>query len=425
MALAVDDYIRRLFMYIHIQKSSSKEVYNDKCPDIASSYKSLLDHPRKSNHLRFPPTSFSTCFAGNMESDPGTEEVRASNMHDTPSSSSGNSTGGGSLTLSGGNDYSIDEHQARMNVEIMELARRYTNQSHNEGSALFPVAVDSKLDPNGQNFDARTWAKAFYGVRVRASEGKALRTTGVAFKNLNTFGFDSTTDFQKSVGNIYIEAYGMVQNVIRPRKRRIDILQDLEGVLCSGEMLAVLGPPGSGCSTFLRVISGETHGFHVSNDSVVNYQGIRPDQMKTAFRGESIYTAEVDDHFAHLTVGDTLYLAARARCPETLPDGVSRHEFALHMRDVTMALFGISHTRNTRVGNDFVRGVSGGERKRVTIAEAALSFAPMQCWDNSTRGLDSANAIEFCRTLRTQADVIGCSSCVAIYQAPQSAYDVS
>jgi ABC-type Na+ transport system ATPase subunit NatA len=51
-----------------------------------------------------------------------------------------------------------------------------------------------------------------------------------------------------------------------------------------------------------------------------------------------------------------------------------------------MAMFGISHTANTRVGNDFVRGVSGGERKRVTIAEATLSFAPLQCWDNSTRG---------------------------------------
>lgn len=51
-----------------------------------------------------------------------------------------------------------------------------------------------------------------------------------------------------------------------------------------------------------------------------------------------------------------------------------------------MAMFGISHTVNTRVGNDFVRGVSGGERKRVSIAEAALSFAPLQCWDNSTRG---------------------------------------
>lgn len=51
-----------------------------------------------------------------------------------------------------------------------------------------------------------------------------------------------------------------------------------------------------------------------------------------------------------------------------------------------MAMYGISHTSNTHVGNDFVRGVSGGERKRVTIAEATLSFAPLQCWDNSTRG---------------------------------------
>jgi ATP-binding cassette, subfamily G (WHITE), member 2, PDR len=146
--------------------------------------------------------------------------------------------------------------------------------------------------------------------------------------------------------------------------------------------------------------------------------------MRTAFRGEAIYTAEVDEHFPHLTVGDALYFAARARCPKNIPDETSRRKYAEHLRDVTMAMFGISHTRDTRVGDDFVRGVSGGERKRVTIAEAALSFAPLQCWDNSTRGLDSANAVEFCRTLRMQADVMGHTSCVAIYQAPQEAYNV-
>lgn len=85
---------------------------------------------------------------------------------------------------------------------------------------------------------------------------------------------------------------------------------------------------------------------------------------------------------------------------------------------------GISHTVNTRVGNDFVRGVSGGERKRVSIAEAALSGAPLQCWDNSTRGLDSANAIEFCKTVRLSTELAGSVACVAIYQAPQAAYDV-
>ncbi|KAK5279255.1 Multidrug resistance protein [Cryomyces antarcticus] len=146
--------------------------------------------------------------------------------------------------------------------------------------------------------------------------------------------------------------------------------------------------------------------------------------MHRDFRGEAIYTAEVDVHFPMLSVGDTLYFAARARAPRNIPGNVHKRTYAEHMRDVVMAIFGISHTINTRVGNDFVRGVSGGERKRVSIAEAALSGAPLQCWDNSTRGLDSANALEFCKTLRLSTDLMGATAFVAIYQAPQSAYDV-
>jgi ATP-binding cassette subfamily G (WHITE) protein 2 (PDR) len=60
----------------------------------------------------------------------------------------------------------------------------------------------------------------------------------------------------------------------------------------------------------------------------------------------------------------------------------------------------------------------------VTISEAALANAPLQCWDNSTRGLDSANAVEFCKNLRLSAEFTGNASVVAIYQAPQSAYDI-
>lgn len=78
----------------------------------------------------------------------------------------------------------------------------------------------------------------------------------------------------------------------------------------------------------------------------------------------------------------------------------------------------------SQVGNDFVRGVSGGERKRVSIAEAALGGAPIQAWDNSTRGLDSATALEFVRTLRTSTELGGSTAIVAIYQASQSIYDV-
>lgn len=93
------------------------------------------------------------------------------------------------------------------------------------------------------------------------------------------------------------------------------------------------------------------------------------------------------------------------------------------MRDVYMAIFGLTQTLDTPVGNDFIRGVSGGERKRVSIAEVALSGSPLQCWDNSTRGLDSATALEFVRTLRMQCDLQGNTALLAIYQASQAAYD--
>lgn len=79
--------------------------------------------------------------------------------------------------------------------------------------------------------------------------------------------------------------------------------------------------------------------------------------MHKDFRGEAIYTAEVDVHFPMLTVGQTLEFAAMARSPRFIPGGISRDEYAMYQRDVVMASYGISHTVNTRVGNDFIRGV--------------------------------------------------------------------
>jgi ATP-binding cassette subfamily G (WHITE) protein 2 (PDR) len=71
-----------------------------------------------------------------------------------------------------------------------------------------------------------------------------------------------------------------------------------------------------------------------------------------------------------------------------------------------MAVYGLSHTYNTKVGDDYVRGVSGGERKRVSIAEMALSGSPFAAWDNSTRGLDSATALTFTKSLRQTANLV-------------------
>lgn len=254
--------------------------------------------------------------------------------------------------------------------DVLNLARKFTTQStQSHHQSPFAAAEGSRLDPNSPHFKAKDWAKAFYNIRYNAEHGVNPRLAGVAFKNLNVWGNGSPTDFQSSVGNSILK----LPSLFSRGSQKIDILHELDGLLLPGEQLCVLGPPGSGCSTFLKTIAGDTHGFKVSPDSYLNYQGIPPAKMRTAYRGEAIYTAEVDAHFPMLPVGDTLYFAALARAPRIIPGGVSREEYAEHLRDVIMAMFGISHTIHTRVGNDFVRGVSGGERKRVTIAEAALS----------------------------------------------------
>ncbi|RMZ82683.1 hypothetical protein DV738_g1588, partial [Chaetothyriales sp. CBS 135597] len=310
--------------------------------------------------------------------------------------------------------------------EAKHLARQLSRTSTDSRVPSNPWDYEEggPTDPASPNFSIKAFTKSLLKLLQTEPDKHIARSAGFAFRNLSAYGYGAATDYQNTVGNVWLKMLGSARQLLGAKERRIDILRDFEGVVHAGEMLVVLGPPGSGCSTFLKTITGETHGYIVDKSSHINYQGISFDQMHRDFRGEAIYTAEVDVHFPQMTVGETLYFAARARAPRFIPGGLSKHEFAIRTRDVIMAALGIRHTINTRVGNDFIRGVSGGERKRVTIAEACLNGSPLQAWDNSTRGLDAANALEFCRTLRTSTDLSDITAGVAIYQAPQAAYDL-
>ncbi|KAH7369377.1 ABC-2 type transporter-domain-containing protein [Plectosphaerella cucumerina] len=327
-----------------------------------------------------------------------------------------------------GDDGNDTEMERRQSI-VQSLARQYTRHSAvdiqgNHNTLFASDDPDSPLNPTGKHFSARAWAKTL--ANVTNTTGAGFRKTGFAFQDLSVFGYGNETDYQKDVGNIWLGLPSLARNLTSKTggQRRIDILREFEGVVEAGEMLVVLGPPGSGCSTFLKTIAGETSGIYTDDKAYFNYQGMTAEEIHKHHSGDAIYTAEVDVHFPQLSVGDTLTFASRARCPSNLPEGITPNQYCDHLRDVVMAMYGISHTVNTRVGNEYVRGVSGGERKRVTIAEATLSNAPLQCWDNSTRGLDSANAIEFCKTLRLQSELFGQTCAVSIYQAPQSAYDL-
>lgn len=207
-------------------------------------------------------------------------------------------------------DPDIDIHspqRTRKNQDdtILSLACEFTAQSHlSHHESPFQASKGSPLDPNSPTFNARAWAKAFYALRYNSSV--PARVSGIAFRHLTVSGTGSPTDFQSSVANFFLK----LPSLFGRGARKIDILRDLDGLVRPGEQCCVLGPPGSGCSTLLKTIAGETHGFEVGKDAYVNYQGVRAERMHGEFRGEAVYTAEVDRHFAQLGVGDTLFFAA-------------------------------------------------------------------------------------------------------------------
>lgn len=90
----------------------------------------------------------------------------------------------------------------------------------------------------------------------------------------------------------------------------------------------------------------------------------------------AVYNQEDDVHHPTLTVGQTLDFALETKVPGKRPAGLSRHDFKDKVVDMLLKMFNIEHTKNTIVGNPFVRGVSGGERK-VRLSLSVLNFTAL------------------------------------------------
>ena len=146
--------------------------------------------------------------------------------------------------------------------------------------------------------------------------------------------------------------------------------------------------------------------------------------MHTEFRGECTYQADSDVHFPHLNLSQTLAVAVEARAAARLNSGSNDGSNVISRRDMIVSTLGLSHVLDTKMGSDFVIGLSGGERKRASIAELLISDSAFQCWDNSTRGLDSTNALQFVKTLRMLAQITGSLAIVSLYQASQDIFEV-
>ncbi|KAM3563243.1 hypothetical protein MY1884_001393 [Beauveria asiatica] len=204
-----------------------------------------------------------------------------------------------------------------------------------------------------------------------------------------------------------------------PIKTIIDISH---GCVKHGEMLLVLGRPESGCTTLPSVLANNRRGFkEVAGD--VHYGNMTADEAKQ-YRGQIIMNTEEEIFFPTLAVEATIDFASRVKVPFKLPPGIATHdEYAQFYKDFLLRSVGISHTAHTKVGDTFIRGVSGGERKRVSILECMTTRASVYCWDNSTRGLEASTALDWIKAIRVMTDILGLSTIVTLYQAGNGIYE--
>lgn len=309
-----------------------------------------------------------------------------------------------------------------MGTHHSSLRQQATNGTGRTGSS------DSSRDEEEAEIE-RLMTKMFGQGRQDNSEEEKTRHVGVTWKHLTVKGEGLGAAIQPTVGQLFLGPFKKIVNLLNKNKKTgagtpvKTIIDDFSGVIKPAEMVLVLGRPGSGCSTFLKVLGNQRAGFK-SVDGTVCYGGVSAETMQKKFRGEVLYNPEDDLHYATLSVKRTLQFALRTRTPgkESRLDGETRKGYVAEFLTTVTKLFWIEHTMKTFVGNESVRGVSGGERKRVSIAEAMITKASTQMWDNSTKGLDASTALEYVKSIRTLTNMTKISTAVALYQAGESLY---
>ncbi|XVF76027.1 hypothetical protein PTKIN_Ptkin13bG0234700 [Pterospermum kingtungense] len=171
-----------------------------------------------------------------------------------------------------------------------------------------------------------------------------------------------------------------------------DILNGITGAVNPGEVLALMGPSGSGKTSLLNLLGGRLIQSTVGGSITYN------DQPYSKFLKSRIgFVTQDDVLFPHLTVKETLTYAARLRLPKTL----TKQQKEKRAIDVIYEL-GLERCQDTMIGGSFVRGVSGGERKRVCIGNEIIINPSLLFLDEPTSGLDSTTAL---RTIQTLQDI--------------------
>ncbi|WOG90844.1 hypothetical protein DCAR_0310090 [Daucus carota subsp. sativus] len=233
--------------------------------------------------------------------------------------------------------------------------------------------------------------------------------------------------------------------IYKPQRHKLTILNDISGEVKPGRMTLLLGPPGSGKSTLLLALAGKLDS-GLKKIGNITYNGHMLDDF--CIQRTSAYISQTDNHIAELTVRETLDFAARC-------EGASEG-FAGFMKDLTrlekernirpspeidafmkassvggrkhsistdyiLKVLGLDICADTVVGSDMNRGVSGGQRKRVTTGEMIVGPRKTLFMDEISTGLDSSTTYQIVKCVRNFVHLMEGTVLMALLQpAPET-----
>ncbi|KAJ6501512.1 P-loop containing nucleoside triphosphate hydrolase protein [Mycena vitilis] len=184
-----------------------------------------------------------------------------------------------------------------------------------------------------------------------------------------------------------------------PQNEAPTIVRAASGTCGAGEMLAIIGGSGSGKTTLLNAIAGRLHGLPIL-EGQISFQPASQLGRNTAKHGAPKvskiigFVRQNDYLLPHLTVRETLTFSAALRLPKTVDKHTVRQ-----IVEQTIEELGLKECADTVVGGIFRKGISGGERRRLSIGCVLVTMPSVLILDEATTGLDATTSFLLLQTL--------------------------
>ncbi|RLN45719.1 hypothetical protein BBO99_00005868 [Phytophthora kernoviae] len=273
----------------------------------------------------------------------------------------------------------------------------------------------------------------FIASKTEAATGRPLPQVDVRFRNLSVTAEITVANKNGSELPTMLNELKKTFIVSKKQNVRKEILKNVSGVFAPGNITLLLGQPGSGKSSLMKILSGR---FPMKNNITVegdiSFNNVPREQLIKRLPQFVAYVNQRDKHYPLLTVKETLEFAhkvggsellreteamlSKESSPESLEALEAMKAVFVHYPDIVVKQFGLQNCQDTIVGDAMTRGVSGGERKRVTTAELEFGTKCVSLMDEISTGLDSAATFDIINTQRSVAKKLCKTVVIALLQ---------